>query len=203
MIGLIMFYGQLLQDKWIFEQLITRGFTLGEKGYFVDVGAFDGQHFSNSLFFEEIGWSGVCVEAQQSSYEKCRSNRKCEVVQAIVNGTDGGSELFVRNEVQPMLSRVTRTHQQGFSLPTRSLNSILAEVNSPNKIDYLSIDVEGLDFEVLQSLDTEKYDVTAITIEHNGSEQGGDIANWLWAHGYLVRMVEWDFFAIKDKVRVQ
>ena len=197
-----MFHGQLLQDKWVFEQLISRGYTLGEKRYFVDVGAFDGKHYSNSLFFEELSWRGVCIEAQPSSYEKCRVNRKCEVIQAIVSGTDGGSELFVRNENEPMLSHVTRTHSQGFSLPTRSLNSILAEVNAPEKIDYLSIDVEGLDFEVLKSLDTEKYYVTAITIEHNGSEQGSDIANWLWGNGYLVRIVNWDFFAIKDQVRV-
>lgn len=198
-----MFHSQILQDKWIFEQLVARGYTLGEAGYYVDVGAFDGKKFSNSLFFEELGWQGVCIEAQPSSYELCKANRKCNVVHAIVTGTDNGSELFVTNNVEPMMSHVTRTHSQGFSLPTRSLNSILAEVNAPHKIDYLSIDVEGLDFEVLKGLDVGKYDVTAITIEHNGESQGSDIANWLWAHGYLVRMVEWDFFAIKDRVRVR
>lgn len=198
-----MFHGQLNQDKWALEQWLRQGHTIGEPGYFVDVGAFDGVKYSNSLLLEKLGWKGVCIEACVASAEKCKQNRKCDVVQAIVTAKDGGQELFVRNDAEPMLSHVTRTHSQGFSNPTRSLTSILKSVNAPRRIDYLSIDVEGVDYEVLQGLDVAQYDVGIITIEHNGQEQASDIANWLWAHSYLVRMVDFDFFAVKDTVRVR
>ena len=198
-----MFHGQLLQDKWVLEHWLRQGNSIGDVGYFVDVGAFDGVTISNTLQLEQLGWNGVCIEASTASAEKCKQHRKCDVVQAIVTGKDGGQELFVRNDVEPMLSHVTRTHRQGFSSDTRSLMSILKDVNAPRKIDYLSIDVEGIDCEVLQGLDTEQYEVGLITIEHNGQAQASDIANWFWANNYLVRMLEWDFFAIKDTVSVR
>lgn len=199
-----MFHGQLNQDKWVFEQLIKRGYSLGKHGFYVDVGAFDGKHFSNSLVFEQLGWRGICVEAHADSYEKCKANRpNATCVNAIVTAEDGGSELFVRNDVEPMLSHVTRTHVQGLSNPTKSLTTILKECNAPSQIDYLSIDVEGVDFEVLKGFDLMQYQATCITIEHNGQEQASEIANWLWANNYLVLMVEFDFFAVKDTVRVR
>lgn len=199
-----MFHGQLNQDKWVLEQLVKRGHTLGAPGYYVDVGAFDGKHYSNSLIFEQFGWNGICVEANKDSFLKCRANRpNATCVNAIVTAKDGGSELFVRNDVEPMLSHVTRTHTQGLSNPTKSLTTILNECNAPKQIDYLSIDVEGVDFEVLKGFDVSKYEATCITIEHNGQSQASDIANWLWANNYLVIMVEFDFFAIKDTVRVR
>lgn len=197
-----MFHGQINQDKWVLEKWLQQGNSIGDKGYFVDVGAFDGVQFSNSLLFEKLDWNGVCIEASAASAEKCKQNRKCDVVQAIVTGKEGGQELFVRNEIEPMLSHVTRSHSQGYSNATRSLTGILKDVNAPRKIDYLSIDVEGVDFEVLQGLDMQQYDVGLITIEHNGQDQASQIANWLWANNYMIRMVEWDFFAVKDTVRV-
>lgn len=198
-----MFHGQLNQDKWVLEQLVARGYTIGAPGFYVDVGAFDGRKYSNSWLFEQIGWSGICVEAQDSTFRQLKENRPdSRLVHSIVT-KDGRDVLFVENNVQPMLSKVTKTHSQGFSKPSKTLTQILEECNAPRKIDYLSIDVEGMDYEVLEGLKIEDYDITCITIEHNGEEQGSDIANWLWANNYLVRMIDFDFFAVKDNVRVQ
>ncbi len=198
-----MFHGQLNQDKWVLEQLVARGFTIGAPGFYVDVGAFDGRKYSNTWLFERIGWNGICVEAQELSFKHLQANRPNAInVHSIVTN-NGRDVLFVENNAQPMLSKVTKTHVQGLSKPSKTLTQILEECDAPRKIDYLSIDVEGMDYEVLEGLKIENYDITCITIEHNGEDQGSDIANWLWANNYLVRMIDFDFFAVKDNVRVQ
>ena len=52
------FYSQFEQDKFVYENF----FINKNKGYFVDIGAHDGVTFSNSKFFEELEWDGVCIE---------------------------------------------------------------------------------------------------------------------------------------------
>ena len=67
------YYSQFEQDKFIYENY----FINKTKGYFVDIGAHDGITFSNSKFFEELGWDGVCIEPNPKIFEK-RMNKLCE-----------------------------------------------------------------------------------------------------------------------------
>ena len=197
-----MFHGQLVQDKWVFEQLIRLGHTIPRAGYYVDVGCHDGIEISNTLLFERLGFDGICVDANEESIQACRRNRKCCAEHLLVSDKIGKS-LFSVDKKKPMLSRATVSGEFGFSVPTATLTSILDAHDAPRKIDYISVDVEGMEVEVLNGFDSDKYDVTCWTIEHNGESRAGDIANWLWDRGYMVRAVEWDFFAVKDTVRLR
>jgi hypothetical protein len=69
------FYSQYKQD-WFLENHIFKGF---KNGYFVDVGAHDGKHINNTLYFEENhNWSGINVEPIKEVYDKLIENRpKC------------------------------------------------------------------------------------------------------------------------------
>ena len=52
------FYSQCGQDKWAYENL----FKNKNDGFFIEIGADDGIHFSNTKFFEDLGWNGICIE---------------------------------------------------------------------------------------------------------------------------------------------
>jgi FkbM family methyltransferase len=198
-----MFYGQLMQDKWVFEQLIRLGNSLPREGYFVDIGCHDGIEINNTIVFERIGFGGICVDANAASIEKCKQNRKCIVEHAMLYGKSGKTLLFSPDDESPMVSQMTPYGQQGIATVTTSLDDLLKKHNAPKEIDYISLDVEGMEMDVIDGFNANEYDVKCWTIEHNGQPRAGEIANWLWNQGYLVRVFEWDFFAVKDTVRLR
>jgi hypothetical protein len=64
------FYSQNGEDY-----LLSQFFNLKNDGFFIDIGAFDGIHLSNSYTFEKKGWRGICVEANPKYFEICKENR--------------------------------------------------------------------------------------------------------------------------------
>ena len=68
---------------------------------------------------------------------------------------------------------------------TVSLNDLLEQYNAPNKIDYISIDTEGSEFEIISNFDFNKYDVEIFTIEHNGANFRKDMIALLNHRGYF------------------
>lgn len=188
--------GQLLQDAWV-----ARSLGYKKNGFFVDIGAHDGREFSNSYFFERyLNWSGIAIEANPEIFDKLVAGRECKCVKALVSEYDGIRLPFEVSQEHSMLSGVNHSCKDPIYMQSRSLMSLLEEHNAPKQIDYISLDTEGNEPDILQSFDCKKYDVTCWTIEHNGNaERASFIAQWLSHNGYLFRIVEWDFFAIKDR----
>lgn len=112
------------------------------KGFFVDVGAHDGVESSNTYALELCGWKGMCIEPNPESYKNLTLNRKCLAWNAAA-GT-GVSQISL----------------------TKMLN------DCPLVIDYLSIDVDGGELDVLKSMDFQRYHVRLITVEHNAYAEG-------------------------------
>ncbi len=67
---------------------------------------------------------------------------------------------------------------------TISLIDLLEKNNAPEVIDYLSIDTEGSEFEILSAIDFNKYKFSVITCEHNYTEQREKIFQLLTSAGY-------------------
>lgn len=146
------FYSQAGQDKWVLEKV-------GNKGFFVDVGAYDGIESSNTYALELAGWNGICFEPNKDAFEKLNKNRRCIT-----------SDLFI-------------SHQDGV---TSKLSTALMACSFI--IDYLSIDVDGGEMDVLMGMDFKEHKVRLITIEHNqyleGPARQEQIFQYLSAQGF-------------------
>lgn len=141
------------EAKWILENL-----TLPEKGFFIDVGSFDGVEGSNTLPFEERGWNGICIEADPLSAWKCAENRTCATVcAAIAEGV--GLRIFHVDLEDRGLSGIDRAPAQSVPLivPTITLKDVVSYallVEPQLQIDLLSIDTEGTEINAWQSIGT-------------------------------------------------
>lgn len=190
----IQFRGQLLQDRWVWHQLSRLKPNMND-GYFVDIGCNDGVTINNTLVFEQMGWQGICVDADTRAYEKAVRSRVSPVEFAAV-WTVSNEPLFFQQHEESLLSGLGTT---GREVQSVSLNDLLAKYHAPKKIDYISLDVEGAECDILDGFDDTAYDITAWTVEHNGDgERIGYLVNWFMQRNYLVKFVAWDMFAIKD-----
>lgn len=181
---------QIGQDDWVLTQLHGK-----RDGVFVDVGAFDGYTISNTYVLEkEYGWTGVCVEPNPSAFEHLCINRDCAVIEAAVVGKANGQVRFKCN-ANPVLSAVDV--QGDTSVDTITLNKACELAG--DVIDYISLDTEGSEWDILQGFDDSVCMVNCWTIEHNNGPNLSRIVQWLMDRGYLWRVHKHDVFAVRDR----
>jgi len=156
-------------------------------GFFIEVGANDGYSQSNTYYLEKmLGWHGVLIEGIPELYQRCKQLRSNSLVYncALVanNYTEATIEMHFANlmslvsgsrksteaesqHITDGLKVQNLTQSYTVKVPARTLESILDELPSPVKIDFLSLDVEGYELNVLQGLNLEKYKPRYILVE--------------------------------------
>jgi FkbM family methyltransferase len=204
---------QLLQDLWVLYELKEK-----RNGYFVEFGACDGVSLSNTLLLEKtFGWQGALAEPARAWHAALYGNRNCYITEKCVYKTDGTEVLFNEvdiGELSGMKDFVgadfhSRFRQEGIQYPveTVSLARFLSEARAPKRIDYMSIDVEGGEFDVLQSFDFTRHDIALISVEHNFSDSRERIYNLLTGLGYRRRFRQLslfdDWYARPDLISAQ
>jgi len=188
-------FSQHGQDAFVYETFFKNKVA---KGYFVDVGAYDGVTFSNSLFFERhLGWSGICIEPLPAAFEKLRACRTAICLNCAVADRDGTGEFVdvdmpnfgkmysgLRAEYDSRHVQVLNNNMTGsrvIEVSLRRLADILDE-NGARKIDYLSLDTEGGELKILKSIDLKSYDIRVISVENNYADPA--IPAHLFRFGY-------------------
>jgi hypothetical protein len=169
------FHSQCGEDRWIIENLKP------DIGCFCEVGAYDGILSSNTKVFEDLGWSGIAIEADPYLAAQCWENRRCETwcgaVGSVghaylkINKTDRGLSGLVVSGV-PMLSVVKRLEW----FLTRS---------GLTKLDLLSIDTEGTELDVWRTRGA--FDPRILIIEYQTQDwpsQKGEILEAVQSDGY-------------------
>ena len=187
---------QLRQDLFVLAQL---GFK--RDGYFVEFGATNGVGLSNTHILEKsFGWRGILAEPAKCWHSQLKANRSAIIETRCVWSVSGAVLKF--NEVDdPELSTIEQfssgdLHQKAresgksYEVQTVSLNDMLEQHQAPSDMDYLSIDTEGSEFEILQKLDFNKYRFRVITCEHNYTPMREEIFNLLSRHGYVRKFTE-------------
>ncbi len=184
------------------DLLLWNFFGRKRKGFYVDVGAYDGIDLSNTYFFEAIGWNGLLIEAGPEFYENCLSSRPNSIVINAVacDGNSGGSVAFTiaegdggvgtlsyHGDNPKQLERITREGGavRTTVVPTISLDAALYD--HQGTIDFVSIDVEGSELKVLHGLDLEKFSPRVLVIEDNTSGRDRRVKDYLLVRGYEER----------------
>ncbi|WP_289031889.1 FkbM family methyltransferase [uncultured Algoriphagus sp.] len=183
------------------DMILRKIFYKKEKGFYVDVGAYHPKKSSNTYFFYKRGWSGINIDAMPGSMKLFNRLRKRDINLEIPLGKKGETVKYYEFEDKalnrfesPKLqkkdsskshNRLIKIHQ----LQSDSLNSILGKHLPQNqKIDFLSIDVEGQEFWILESFDFEKYQpdwiLTEIWNYSMESQSNGKVDSLLKEKGY-------------------
>ena len=171
---------QILQDLWVC-------FELGEKrdGFFVEFGATNGVVNSNTWLLEnDYEWSGILAEPNPSWHANLARNRKSPIDHRCVSSRSGTTVSFLlADHADPELSGIAefadgdhfaevRARGHEIKVETVSLNDLLVEHNAPREIDYLSIDTEGSELDILSTFNFSTYAVRLLSVEHNGRTEG-------------------------------
>jgi FkbM family methyltransferase len=155
------YYSQLGQDKWVHE---IYGDLRG--GYFVEVGAYNGVKISNTYFLEkELEWNGICVEPLPGIFEELEANRTCICENVCVASHSGLVHFKCRGKGSMIVDLGARG--KIVTREAKTLEQILDKNNAPKYIEYLSLDTEGNELDILQVFPFDKYEFGVMTIEHN------------------------------------
>lgn len=167
------------------ETELKRAFFEGvHKGYFVDVGAYHPSHGSQTFDFEQRGWTGVLVEPQPSLAENLRQHRSAKVfAEACSSRRNSGRSMTLHlagghSSLHGKLNLAEFKPHGAIEVPTRTLNEILIDAGA-SRIDFVSIDVEGHELDVLDGFDLARWKPRLILIE--------DLLLHLRLHRYLSR----------------
>jgi FkbM family methyltransferase len=146
-------------------------FASTRKGFFVEVGANEPQHGSQSWQFEQVGWTGVLVEPQPDLASILRQSRNARVVAAACSSSANAGKTMTlhvsgpHSSFKPELAVTGIVAKATIDVPVRTLDDILEEAKAPVPIDFVSIDVEGHEVEVLSGFDLSRWRPRLILIE--------------------------------------
>jgi FkbM family methyltransferase len=182
-------------------------------GYFLEFGATNGIDLSNTYLLEkDFGWRGILAEPAKVWHKELRANRSASIDFDCVWSKSGDIINFtvapeaeystISSFTQSDAHAPARNKGETYPVKTVSLNDLLKRHGAPSTIDYLSIDTEGSELEILEAFDFDKYAISVITCEHNFTSQRTKLYDLLISNGFT-RVFEgfsrWDDWYIHPK----
>jgi FkbM family methyltransferase len=157
------------------EDLILSFYLCKKQGFYVDVGCHDPIILNNTYLFYENGWKGINIDANPKCIEKFNLVRKRDINVCALIGNSNKAEkfyIFKPETLSTMSEKQKKLYlKAGYKLrkaittPCISLLSLLKQKLSNNVIDFLSVDVEGNELEVLRSNDWKIYRPKFVIVE--------------------------------------
>lgn len=176
------------------DMILRRIFEYSEPGFYVDIGAHHPKRFSNTYYFYRKGWRGINIDATPGSMKRFNKIRRWDM----------NIETAVANEKREMIYHIfnepavntfdekyaDKAINDGYELirkqkiNTKTLKEILVQyLPEKQKIDFMSVDVEGFDLEVLKSNDFDLFRPEYILVECHGANmneiQYNEVYNFL------------------------
>ena len=189
---------QIYQDVFaLFQSNFKRG------GYFVEFGAADGITLSNTYLLEKYyGWNGILAEPAKIYCHDLKLNRDAHIDYNCVLDVSNRNVQFCENGMTSHVYSSTNTNiitklfnkKDKYYVNSVSLNDLLERYNAPYNIDYLSIDTEGTELDIMKSFQFSKYKISVITIEHNFSQERYEQQALLMSNGYKKVMEKVSFW---------
>lgn len=176
---------QFYQD--ILGLLLARG---KKGGYFVEFGACDWVRISNTYVLEKsFGWTGILAEPGREWHEGLKKNRSCHLETMCVWSRSGEKIPFYEADQNQLQSSAEADHmhidrEALYQVETISLYDMLKKYNAPQFIDFMSIDVEGSEFKILENFPFDSYRFGLMCVEHHLPQEEERIKNLMDRNGY-------------------
>lgn len=163
------------------------------RGYFVEFGASNGKDLSNTYLLEkDFRWHGLLCEPNPEFTENLMHTREAVIItKAVYSKSDFKMEFSLSGELSSLTDFSTgdkfshiRNRSPKITVSTISLLDALLEAKAPSFIDYLSVDTEGSEYEVLAAFDWSLYRFGFITVEHNFTPNEEKLESLLLKAGY-------------------
>lgn len=192
---------------------IQKYFEPGYIGTCIDIGAGVGTERSNTYYFEKNRWVCLCIEPNPNLYRHMRMYRRLALNLACSN-YDKKSAPFqvyvVNQDNQEAISslvvdqRLVESHKEiidktyEIQVEVKKLDTILSKINI-EKIDFISIDTEGTELDVLQGFDIARWKPKLLVIENNFNDP--KLKEYLSKFGYILseRIGVNDFYVNPDE----
>jgi FkbM family methyltransferase len=183
-------FAQLRQDLWVLHETKHK-----HNGYFVEFGATDGLSLSNTYLLErDFGWRGILVEPNPQWHTDLRRNRNADIDLRCVFRSTGERVTFAATkyaELGTILGfesndghRQSRREHKLIDVETVSLEDLLEQHQAPRDIDYISLDTEGSELDILKHFDFTRWNVTLLSVEHNWTALEEDLDDLMRRRGY-------------------
>ena len=181
-------YSQYSEDL-IIQSYFPRG---KRNGCYVDVGCHHPRRGSNTYGLYKKGWSGILIDLEECKVKANQmARRRDQVVLAAVSDKEEWLDIYSDKKYSTNTTIKRQDDQDGKLLigriKTQTLTKILEENNCPTQFELLSIDVEGVDFEVLKGLNLKIYQPEIICIENWKALSGVDAILGSETHQYLIK----------------
>ena len=171
------YFSQSKEDEILYDLFFSQ--ATPSEGFFLEMGALDGVRFSNTLWYERcLGWNGMLLEPNPNNYKRLVENRKktlnletaaCKEVGFIEMTLEGDAVAHVPN------GNLKENFEKSFfekglgklvKVPCEPLSQIFGKHNI-SKIDLFSLDVEGQEAAVLETIDFSKVKIDVMVVEND------------------------------------
>lgn len=152
----------------------------------------------------EFAWQGICAEPNPDFFNKLKKNRSCivsnecigaktgEKIKFIFAQEFGGMQKHMGDDMHKEKRQAYLEQGKEAELESISLHDFLIKHRAPKEIDYVSIDTEGSEFEILESFPLDQWEIRCFTVEHNFTNMRENIQELLTKNGYFCVKSKWD-----------
>lgn len=196
--------GHLQSHSQLFQDLFVLYILKGKRnGVFLEFGATDGRSLSNTLLLEEkFAWSGVLIEPSPQWHKALYENRpKSKILNHCVYSESNKTVEFFVSDVGELSTIEDYKNSDKASVPgnsqirnksgytclvkTISLNDVFENNFKGSQVDYMSVDTEGSELDILRKFDFKKFRPSIITVEHNFTDAEPLLDTLLTSNGYV------------------
>jgi FkbM family methyltransferase len=160
------------------QEHILRYFD-GRTGTFLDLGANDGKTFSNTYALAQLGWRGMCVDASPKAFKALQETHKGNDRVLCLN-------LALANECGPvtlheasdtLLSSLDPQQRETWKSYNLGWDAVQVQgvtfdvlMDGIRRFEFISMDIEGMDIDILKQINLDAYGVQLLCIEHGGRQ---------------------------------
>jgi FkbM family methyltransferase len=174
------FYSQIGQDEYLYNKF----FKDIKDGFYVDIGAHDGKTASNTLFFDKFGWRGICVEPIYDRFLELEKNRTSKNYNCVISDIDSEYVDFAKIEgyaemLSGIIENYSEKHKKRILDDCKNHNCKKEKIKVKNEkffkivneknINFLSLDTEGSEEDILESINFDEYIIDIICFEDNNN----------------------------------